>query len=472
MRVCKGMLSVARKKLAVWCKRNSGLKRKSEGEIASGSVSPDGGESERSLAEELVTAFKLAFSQPRLSLMMFIQYAVWGAWFPALSGYLEKHFGFSGEQIGWIYSTLPLANLVVPFTAGQVADRWLPAQVALSLFYLFGGLVMLAMAFQSNFPVLLVLMLVCALLYAPTLALTNTIALRNLKDPQREFGPIRVWGTIGWIAAGLLLTALRKFAGSEGWRLSPEVRVIDVYILGSVLSFIMCIASLTLPHTPPAKEAPDPLAFRRAFVLLRNRAYLIFFIIAFIVATELQLYYILTFPFLSQWEGKVAGITTENLPAYMTIAQIAEIFVMTFMLPYGLPRWGVRNSLLIGLIAWPVRYFIFSLVWSLYATAPNFVWLAIAALTLHGFCYVFFFVVAFIYTDMVTPPDIRASAQSLINVAVLGVGLLIGSWFAGWLKDICTPESGLTNYTIVFLVPGVITLICAFVFAALFREER
>lgn len=457
-------------KLKMWLNCICG--QSSEDDEIQMNILTDGGESEKSLAEELVTALRLAFSQPRLSLMMFIQYAVWGAWFPALSGYLEKHFGFLGKQIGWIYSMLPLANLIVPFTAGQVADRWLPAQVALSLFHLTGGLIMLAMAFQSSFEVLLILMLICAILYAPTLALTNTIALRNLRDPQREFGPIRVWGTIGWIVAGWLLTALRTFFGSENWRLSPEVRVIDVFMLAGVLSFVMCIVSLVLPHTPPVKEAPDPLAFRRAFVLLRNRSYLTFFIIAFIVATELQLYYVLTFPFLSQWQGKVAGITTENLPAYMTIAQIAEIFVMTFMLPYGLPRWGVRNSLLIGLIAWPVRYFIFSIAWSLYATAPAFVWLAIAALALHGFCYVFFFVVAFIYTDMVAPPDIRASAQSLINLAVLGVGLLIGSWFAGWLKDVCTDELGMTNYTIVFLVPGVITLICAFVFATLFREER
>jgi len=464
------MFHMMRKELTAWRNRIAWLIT-SVGR-AKLSILPDGGEGEKSLAEELVTALRLAFSQPRLSLMMFIQYAVWGAWFPALSGYLEKHLGFAGKQIGWIYSMLPLANLIVPFTAGQVADRWLPAQIALSLFHLTGGLIMLAMAFQSGFWTLLTLMLICAILYAPTLALTNTIALRNLVDPQREFGPIRVWGTIGWIVSGLLLTVLRNFFGSEGWRLSPEVRVIDVFVLASVLSFIMCIVSLTLPHTPPVKEAPDPLAFRRAFVLLRNRSYLTFFIIAFVVATELQLYYVLTFPFLSQWQGKVYGITTENLPAYMTIAQIAEIFVMTFMLPYGLPRWGVRNSLLIGLIAWPARYFIFSIAWSLYATAPAFVWLAIAALALHGFCYVFFFVVAFIYTDMVAPPDIRASAQSLINLAVLGVGLLIGSWFAGWLKDICTNASGMTNYTIVFLVPGIITLICAFIFATLFREER
>jgi MFS family permease len=154
----------------------------------------------------------------------------------------------------------------------------------------------------------------------------------------------------------------------------------------------------------------------------------------------------------------------------MTIAQIAEIFVMALMLPYGLPRWGVRNSFLIGLTAWPIRYFIFSIAWAFYETMPQLVWLAIAALALHGFCYVFFFVVAFIYTDMVAPSDIRASAQSLINTAVLGIGLLIGSWFAGWLKDICTFDN-VTNYTIVFLVPGIITVFCAIAFIFLFREQ-
>jgi MFS family permease len=232
----------------------------------------------------------------------------------------------------------------------------------------------------------------------------------------------------------------------------------------------MGLISFALPHTPPAKEAPDPLAFREALVLLKDRNYFTFFVIAFIVATELRLYYILTFPFL-QTAGTVVGITEKTLPAWMTIAQIAEIFTITFLLPYALPRWGVRNSLLIGIVAWPIRYLVFAFTWATYQTMPWTVWLSIAALALHGFCYVFFFVVAFIYTDMVAPKDIRSSAQALINVAVLGLGLLIGGFFAGWLRDFFT-SGGTTNYTMVFSIPAVITLLCAVAFAVLFGEER
>lgn len=432
-------------------------------------VACDGGEEveQRGVWEELAVAFRLAFSAPALSLMMFLQYAIWGAWEPALSGYLEKHLGFSGIGMGLIYSALPLMNLLAPFSAGQVADRWLPTQIALGIFHLLGGAFMILMAFQNTLPPMLVFMLIYSLLFAPTLALTNSLALHHLKDPQREFGPIRVWGTIGWIAAGLILTGARKWFGTEELRFHG-LRVIDAFLLAGGFSVLMGIISFALPHTPPAKEAPDPLAFREAFVLLRNRSYLVFFIIAFVVATELRLYYVLTFPFLQQ-AGEVVGITSETLPAWMVIAQVAEIFVMTFLLPYALPRWGVRTCLLIGILAWPVRYFVFALVWSVYQTIPFMVWLAIASLALHGFCYVFFFVVAFIYTDMVAPPDIRASGQALINFAVLGLGLLIGGLFAGWLKDLFT-VGDVTNYTHVFLVPAIITVLCAIIFAALFRD--
>lgn len=413
---------------------------------------------------ELAIACRLAVSQPKLSLMMFLQYAIWGAWAPVLAGYLEKELGFAGLGLGIIYAALPLANLLAPFTGGQVADRWLPTQVALGLFHLAGGVVLISMAYQRTLGPMLALMLFYCLLFAPTLALTNSLAFRHLRDSEREFGPIRVWGTIGWIVAGLILSFVRVRFATE------QAAWIDMFMLAGVISLLMGAMSFALPHTPPAEEAPDPLAFREATVLLRDRNYLIFFIIAFVVATELQMYYILTSPYL-QTIGPTVGITSETVPAWMTIAQIAEIFVMALLLPYALPRWGVRRTMLIGILAWPVRYFVFALTWPLYETMPWTIWFTVASLALHGFCYVFFFVVAFIYTDMVAPPDIRASAQALINLAVLGLGILIGSFFAGWLKDFFTdPATKITNYGAVFLVPAVITVLCALIFWSAFRE--
>jgi nucleoside transporter len=414
--------------------------------------------------QELGMALKVMFSQPLLAVMMFLQYAIWGAWEPPLSGILLEKLRFTGFGLALIYNALPIMNLLAPFTAGQVADRWLPAQTALGIFHLVGGILMLILSTQKQLATMWPLMLLYALFYAPTLALTNSIAFQHLKDPQREFSPIRVWGTIGWIVAGWILSVMRSAFGSADWA------VIDVFVLAGIFSILLGLASFALPHTPPAKEAPDPLAFREALVLLKDRNYLTFFIIAFIVATELRLYYMLTFPFLQE-AGKIMGITERSLPAWMTVAQIAEIFTMLFLLPYALPRWGVRNSLLVGIVAWPIRYIVFAITWAGHQAAPWLIWLSIAALALHGFCYVFFFTVAFIYTDMVAPRDIRSSAQALINFAVLGVGLLIGGFFAGFLKDIFTSD-GQTNYTWIFTIPAIITLICAIIFAGLFREER
>jgi nucleoside transporter len=408
-------------------------------------------------------AFRVLAQRPSLAVMMFLQYAIWGAWSVALSGYLEQELGFAGLGLALIYNALPLMNLIVPFTAGQVADRFMPAQYALALFHLVGGLLLFWLAFQRELVPMTTLMLAYAFFYAPTLALSNSVAFRNLKDPEVEFGPIRVWGTIGWIVANLLVTFVRSNFQSLQWG------VIDVFALAGGISVLAAVLSLTLPHTPPARESSDPLAFTKAFGLLRDPNYRIFFIIALIVGTELPLYYVLTFPFL-QSAGGVVGITSENLPSWMTIAQVAEIFTIAFMLPAVLPIWGVRKTMLLGIFAWPARYAVFALAWAMHQEAPWTVWLAVASLALHGFCYVFFFVVAFIYTDMVAPRDVRSSAQALINVAVLGVGMLIGGFFAGWLKDVFT-TGGVTNYTLVFLVPTVITVLAGIAFALLFREK-
>jgi len=408
-------------------------------------------------------AFRVLVERPSLAVMMFLQYAIWGAWSVALSGYLEQELGFAGLGLALIYNALPLMSLIVPFTAGQVADRFMPAQRALALFHLLGGLLLFGLAFQRELLPMTALMLGYTFFYAPTLALSNSVAFRNLKDPEIEFGPIRVWGTIGWIAANLLVTFVRSNFQSLQWG------VIDVFALAGGISVLAAVLSLTLPHTPPARESSDPLAFTKAFGLLRDPNYRIFFIIALIVGTELPLYYVLTFPFL-QSAGGVVGITSENLPSWMTIAQVAEIFTIAFMLPAVLPIWGVRKTMLLGIFAWPARYAVFALAWAMHQQVPWTVWLAVASLALHGFCYVFFFVVAFIYTDMVAPRDVRSSAQALINVAVLGVGMLIGGFFAGWLKDFFTTD-GVTNYTMVFLVPTVITVLAGIAFALLFREK-
>ena len=391
----------------------------------------------------------------RLGVMMFLQYAIWGAWAPVLSSYLINDAGFSGGQVGWIYALLPLATIISPFIGGQVADRYFSSEKVIGILALTGGVLLLVVSRMTDFNVMFVLMLVYSLLYAPTLALTNSIAMINMEDSEAEFGKIRVWGTLGWIAAGWLLTGWR-WGGQDG--LLPMVQG-DTLFLAGLMSILMGLQSFTLPHTPPQKEGVKPWAFLESLKMFKVKDFAIFVGITFVVATELEFYYILTAPFL---ESEKIGVSSASVPAVMTIAQVAEIFVMAFLLSYFLKKYGMRKTLAFGVVAWPIRYIIFAI------GAPA--WLVIASLALHGFCYVFFFVAAFIYVDKVAPPDIRASAQSLIAIVALGLGRFLGSLFAGKIRDVFT-VAGETNWTYVFLVPCALTVLCAVAFLLFFREE-
>jgi nucleoside transporter len=387
--------------------------------------------------------------------MMFLQYAIWGAWAPVLSAYLgETGLGFSGFEVGVIYALLPLATIIAPFVGGQVADRYFSSEKVIAFLSFGGGVLLLVVSRTTDFSVMAALMLVYCLIYAPTLAITNSIAMINLEDSEEEFGKIRVGGTLGWIAAGWLLTGWRWFAGGAEAPVQG-----DMLFLAGIFSIIMGFQALTLPHTPPQKEGVKPWAFLESMKMLKAKDFAIFVGITFVVATELEFYYILTAPFL---ESDAIGVVPANTPLVMTIAQVAEIFVMYYLLSRFLKKHGMRRTLAIGVIAWPIRYIIFAI------GAPP--WLVIASLALHGFCYVFFFVAAFIYVDSVAPPDIRASAQSLIAIVALGFGRFLGSLFAGWVKDVFTTEVG-TNWTNVFLVPCVLTILCAVAFLLFFREE-
>ncbi len=392
----------------------------------------------------------------RLGIMMFLQYAIWGAWAPVLSAYLENTLGFSGIQIGVIYSLLPLATIISPFIGGQIADRYFASEKVIGVLQLIGGVLLIFAAQISNYTHLMWMLLIYCLLYAPTLALTNSIAFINMHNSEKEFGQIRVWGTIGWIVAGLLLAGWRTYSQKHGFDLPGA----DTLWLAGVLSIIMGFQSFTLPHTPPRKDAAKPWAFVEALKMLKDKNFLLFIIIAFVVATELMFYYILTAPFLV---SEQIGVSNESVSAVMVIAQAAEIFVLAFLLPYFLPKYGIRTTLTIGILAWPLRYIIFAI------GQPS--WLVIASLALHGFCFVFFFAAAFIYVDTVAPKDIRHSAQSLITLVTYGIGNYIGSLFAGWVKSYFTSDSG-TNWTGIFLVPCVLTVICAVVFMAFFKTNR
>jgi len=392
----------------------------------------------------------------RLGMMMFLQYAIWGAWAPVLSAYLKETLGFTGLQFGIIYSLLPLATIIAPFISGQIADRYFASQKVVGFLQLTGGALLVFVSSVTDYRTMMWLMLFYCLLYAPTLALTNSIAFINLKDPEKDFGIIRVWGTIGWIVAGLVLM---------GWRFTsksfePIAFAGDTFLLAGIFSIIMAIQSFTLPHTPPKKEAAKPWAFLEALKMMKEKNFAVFIIIAFVVSTELMFYYILTAPFLT---SEKIGLSDAAVPGVMVIAQVAEIFVLAIFLPYLIKRIGIRNILVIGVLAWPARYIIFAI------GKPS--WLVIASLSLHGFCFVFFFAAAFIYVDMVAPRDIRHSAQSFIIFVTYGIGNYLGSLFAGWIHDHFTIEEA-TNWTAVFLIPCLLTILCALAFLFFFKPKQ
>jgi len=410
----------------------------------------------------------------RLSLMMFLEFAIWGAWAPVLWPYLvgpvEKGcLGFSAIQASQIYGVLWLACIAAPFIGGQIVDRWFPTQWFLAAVHLVGGALMLWMTKQKTFGGMWLVMMIYSLLYAPTLALTASLCFHHLADPDKQFGSIRVFGTIGWIVAGWGLTVWRSVVAEHAY---PA----DMLLLAGYASFAMGVLCLLLPHTPPKKEAANPWAFLEALRLLKNPQFLIFMVISFVVTTELQFYYLPTAEFLE----KGVGIQHKNVPMVMTTAQIAEMIAMGFFMGLALKAIGVRKSLAIGVIAWPLRYVIFAV----YQWVPW--WVVVASLALHGIGYTFFFTVSQVYVDRVAPSDIRASAQALLTIVTLGLGNYLGTVFTGfvmkWLstfkevtkvvggETVTTVEVASRNWLGIFLVPCALTVLCAIAFLAFFKE--
>ncbi|MBE3096292.1 MAG: MFS transporter [Planctomycetes bacterium] len=458
----------------------------------------------------------------RLSTMMFLQYALWGAWGTVGFIYFSRKLGFTIGETNFLFMLMPLACIVAPFIGGQIADRWFPTQYFLAFCHLASGVLLFFMARASDVGTMTTLMGAFTLLYAPTLALTNSLAFHHLKDPDRQFSGLRVWGTIGWIAAGVILTlwrllsdpaALGEYAKevgrSESWAqqvpvlgaafrgivdglvsLSAYVQLPvvsgDLFYLAGAFAILLGLFCLVLPSTPPSKKGVNPLAFLEALKLLKDRNFSIFLVIAFIVTTELQFYYIPTSGFLED-----IGIKVANVSAVMTVAQVAEIVVLAFLLPPAIKRIGLRWTLALGVIAWPLRYIIFAI------GEPT--WLVVAALSFHGFGYAFFFVASQIYVNNVAHSDIRASAQSLLTLVTVGIGMALGAQILTFIQTACTtgPLPGdvyswmvpvydylrhlvgtdvgtkvAVNWTYLFLVPCGLTAACALAYLVLFRPPE
>ena len=384
-------------------------------------------------------AARVPFLKFRLSLMMFLQYAVWGVWLPVLGGYLGspvEHggLGFSGGQIGMILGTAGACGAILaPFIAGQVADRLMNAEKALGLLLCLGGAANWLLASARTYESFLAMSILYSVLYMPTLSLSNSVAMANLSNATTDFPRVRVWGTIGWIVASaafplmwlqdhLQFTPVPWFVtGTE--KANATALVPDALRLSGVVSLVYgAFAMSMLPATPPKGNAPHPLAFLEAFALLKRRAVLVLTLVAVLIAMIHNIYFIRT----ASWLETV-GFTKANAPAAMTVGQMVEIGTLA-VLGWFIAKLGFRRVLLIGAAAYYLRFWVFAS-----ATSPG---LAYVGIALHGFCYAFFFAAAFLYVDRVAPADARHSAQTAFGIAILGVGPILAGLFNGFLDSV------------------------------------
>jgi len=385
----------------------------------------------------------------KLSTLMFLQYFVWGAWYVTMGTWLGETLHFSGEQIGLAAGSTAVGAMISPFFVGMIADRFLATEKILAALHIFGGAVLFYASTQTAFGPFYGVLLVYTLCYMPTLALSNSLSFRQMTDPGREFPPIRVLGTIGWIVAGLVIGTLRLEASA----LPLRVAAVGSFVLGA-----FCLA---LPHTPPPKTGSatvrDILGLD-ALKLLGERSFAIFVLGSFLICIPLQFYYAFANLFLNE-------LNVTNAAGKMTLGQMSEIFFMLVM-PWFFRRLGVKYMLLVGMAAWTTRYALFA-----FGDNGALVWMLYAGILLHGICYDFFFVTGQIYVDRKAPDDLRAAAQGFIAFVTLGVGMFIGSWASGRIVDAFSAGGG-HDWQTIWIVPAAASAAVLVLFALFFKSAE
>ena len=387
----------------------------------------------------------------KLSVMMFLQYFVWGAWYVAMGAYLNETLQFDGQQVGLAYGSTALAAIISPFFVGMVADRFFSTERILAALHLLGAALLFYITTLDVFGVFYPVLILYTLCYMPTLALTNSLSFHQMIDPGKEFPGIRVLGTFGWIAAGYAVDLL-GYGKSAG-----------MFQLAAAASALLGVFSFALPHTPPSKlghavTARDVLGLD-ALSLMKERSFAIFVLGSFLICIPLQFYYAFANAFLSE-------IQVANPTSLMAFGQWSEVGFMLIM-PFFFARLGVKWMLIVGMLAWTVRYALFAHG----DPGPN-IWMLYVAILLHGICYDFFFVTGQIYTDKKAPVAIRAAAQGFIAFVTLGVGMFIGSWLSGLIVESYVVPGGHDWYSI-WMIPAAMALGVLVLFAIFFnyREE-
>jgi nucleoside transporter len=385
----------------------------------------------------------------QLSVMMFLEYFVWGSWYVTMGTYMGENLKSSGVQIGAAYSALAIATMISPFFIGMIADRFFAAQRLMGVLHLAGAaLLFLATTITDNTAFYWVILLY-SLLYMPTIALSNSVAFHQMNDPGKQFPWIRVFGTLGWIVAGLLIgnLAIEKTAST--------------FTMAAAVSAVLGLFSFILPNTPPKGKTgatASKALGTEAFVLFKDKPYLIFFIAAILVCIPLSFYYGFANPFLNE-----KGM--ENAAGKMILGQVSEaVFILA--IPFLFNSIGVKKMLLLGMAAWILRYVFFAS-----GDMGANTWMLYAGIILHGVCYDFFFVTGYMYTEKKAGEKIKNAAQGLFTFATYGVGMFIGTWFSGFIVDYYKIDAG-HNWFKIWYVPVYIAIAVLLYFIFFFKEKK
>jgi nucleoside transporter len=353
----------------------------------------------------------------RLSFMMFLNYVIWGSWYVTIGTYLTSTLKFSGTEAGAVFGTSALASMISPFFVGLIADRYFASEKVLAVLHLIGAGLLYLVTTQTSFGSVYAIMFAYCLCYFPTVSLTNSLTLQNIKDPGKDFPLIRVFATIGWIVIGVIIGYLKVEASSTQ------------FLIAGGASIAMALFSLTLPHTPPPNKG-QTVTMRQilgldALVILKDKSFLVFVIASILACIPLTFYFSFTNAYLNEMK-------VENSAGKMALGQASEVIMMLLM-PFIFRKISVKWILLLGLLSWSLRY-------ALLATgnADSGMWMFYAAILLHGICYDFFFMTGQLYTDMQAPPNLRSAAQGLIIFLTYGVGMFVGSLLSGSAVDYFT----------------------------------
>lgn len=401
----------------------------------------------------------------KLSFMMFLEFFIWGAWFVTLGTFLIQNLQAEPFQISNVFSTQSLGAIIAPFIIGMVADRYFNAERILAILHLLGALLMFQMYKAPDIAAFYPYVLAYMILYMPTLALVNSVSFRQLTNPESQFSSIRVWGTVGWIIAGLAISFLFRWDSPEG---AQTGALRNTFLMACIASVVLGLFAFTLPKTPPIKvNSAEKSSFSSiigldAVKLLKDRNFLIFFISSVLICIPLAFYYSNANPFLVE-------IGLSNATGKMAIGQVSEALFL-LLLPVLFVRVGFKRTILLGMLAWVLRYVLFA-----YGNADDLSFMLIIGIALHGVCYDFFFVSGQIYTDSKAGVKYKSAAQGLITLATYGLGQLIGFWVAGYVGDKYqhikeTDVAAFWQQT--WVVPAGIAFVVMVLFVILFKNEK